>query len=452
MKCYFFCKKTVSIKGDKNRMSISQSIDEDLYAILLLNLVDSLSDNWYTFSRNRFLNLGIKITHISCVVITNVTLSHAKKIDDQLQALEYFIGAATTDYGNPLHSTLFYEYLTRSVYTINNEILYSDAMDIVNWDSYYPSYTMRYVEDFVFDSTARDIWKENLSVGGLESSHIIINKVGNYHHVKVGHAIIRAVFEGKIDREFELEINYPNAELAIVIPRQKLEKYALDLAHPEEGPKAKYFKDVLSIEQRDWSYMEEQIRLGIHEGEVCGIKIDEHGIKYYADIGVTGLNGVNKVIRTAWIIRKNGPIQLTSVYPLDLKEQFDVNYEIRPLLAVSKENEKEGGDKWGEIYRLANQSGEFYASKCIPTPVFVSGTTEPMHDGLFGWAYVVLYDLNHEFVSWLKINRVGSSYENNYLINIDKKGRYEESVAFAEGFCKVLKSNRIDCEIIKHLD
>lgn len=75
-----------------------------------------------------------------------------------------------------------------------------------------------------------------------------------------------------------------------------------------------------------------------------------------------------------------------------------------------------------------------------------------MRDGLFGWAYVVLYDLNHEFVSWLKNNRVGSSYENNYLINIDKKGRYEESVAFAEGFCKVLKSNRIDCEIIKHLD
>ncbi|SDX41366.1 DUF6883 domain-containing protein [Paenibacillus sp. PDC88] len=447
------CKKPTYIKGGGNHITSSYSIDENLYYTLLLKLTDSLTGNWHTFSRSRFLNLCTNtVPYIECVVITNITLNLAKKIDNQLSDLEYYIGGSTMDYQNPLHVILFNEYLMHSVRIVNNEICYVDAADINNWEIYYPNYTLKFVDEFVFDNNIRDIWRNNLSTGGLDAVKVFFNKGRDYHHNKVGLALMRAVFEGKIDKEFELEINYPDAESAIVIPRKKLENYALDLTHPDGRTKAKYFKEALSIEQTDWRYMEEQIRLGIHEAEVSGIKIDEHGIKYYADIGVSGRNGVNKVIRTAWIIRKNEPIQLTTLYPLDFKEQFEVNYDIRPLLAVSKEDEKEGADKWSEVYRLANQLGEVYLSECVPTPVFIEGFSGYGSEGLLGWAYINIYDLQHEFIKWLEFNRLGHVYEDYYRIVVDRKGCYEKSVAFAEGVCKVLRANEIDCEVIKHLD
>jgi hypothetical protein len=431
-------------------VSVSNTLDEDLYSTLLLNLTDTLSNEWHTFQRKRFLNLGIQITHLYCVVINNITLNFAAKLDLQLQLQNYYVGAAKIDCSNPLHAVLFDEYLVRSIHFTKNEILYTNVIDVINWEGYFQNHNLRYVEELFFECASPKDWVGNLSISGMDSTKIIKNKLGEYHHEKVGDAIITATLEGRIDRKFKLDINYPNAETAIVIPQKKLENYALDITHPVGGPKAQYFKDVLAINQVDWRYMEEQIRLGIHEGEVCNIKIDEHGIKYYVDIGIIGLNGVKKAVKTAWIIRPNEAIQLTTLYPLDLKEQFEVNYDVRPLLTLSKENEAE--DKWGEVYRLANQSGQLLASKCIPTPVFIKGVAEPMREGLYGWAYVVFSDLNHEFVTWLKNNRLGHFYEDSYLLNIDIKGRYEQSVAFAEGICKVLRANKIDCEIQMHLD
>jgi len=445
------CRHLNSIEFDGKSMSIAPKIDEELYYSLLLNLSDSLVGSWKSFERSRFLKLCMGgRPYIECVVFTNITKDQAEKIDNQFCSLSYYIGAATMDSNNPLHSLLFYENLIYSIEVVNNEIQYIDFSDIEHWDTYYPNYSFEFQENLVFAKTKIDSWKNNISLNGLEAVKLLINKANYGHYYKVGNALFQAVLRGAIKDKVKINLDYSNENVDIIIPRGKLENYALNLEHSEGGPKAQYFKNVLGISQEDWMYMEEQIRIGLYEGEVNGIEIGEHGVKYFVNIGISGLNGVNKVIRTVWIIRPNEPVQLITLYPLDMKEQFEIDYSKRPSLTVSKEKSSE--DKWLNLYNLANQVGESYSSECIPTPVFIKGVVEPMRDGLYGGAYVIFENIDHEFVFWLRANELGTLNEGRYLLHISVEGRAEKSIAFAEGICKVLRANSVACTLEEYLD
>jgi hypothetical protein len=94
----------------------------------------------------------------------------------------------------------------------------------------------------------------------------------------------------------------PNYERAVV-PRSKLEGYALDPAHADGRHKARLFRSILGFEKADWQKLEKVIldELPYHEALPAGV--GPWGEKYLVALPVVGLNGNTAVVETVWIIR-----------------------------------------------------------------------------------------------------------------------------------------------------
>lgn len=94
----------------------------------------------------------------------------------------------------------------------------------------------------------------------------------------------------------------PNYERA-VIPRGKLEGYALDPTHKVGADKARLFKGVLGFAKADWRKLEKAIldELPYHEAQPAGV--GQWGEKYLVALPIVGLNGNTAVVETIWIIR-----------------------------------------------------------------------------------------------------------------------------------------------------
>ena len=94
----------------------------------------------------------------------------------------------------------------------------------------------------------------------------------------------------------------PNCEKA-VIPRSKLEGYALNSAHKDGRNKARLFKSILGFEKADWQKLEKSIldELPYHEALLVGV--GQWGEKYLVALPIVGLNGNTTIVETIWIIR-----------------------------------------------------------------------------------------------------------------------------------------------------
>ena len=94
----------------------------------------------------------------------------------------------------------------------------------------------------------------------------------------------------------------PNYEKA-VIPRGKLEDYALNPAHKDGRHKARLFKSILGFEKADWRKLEKLIldELPCHEALPAGV--GQWGKKYLVALPIVGLNGNTGIVETIWVIR-----------------------------------------------------------------------------------------------------------------------------------------------------
>jgi len=94
----------------------------------------------------------------------------------------------------------------------------------------------------------------------------------------------------------------PNYQKA-VIPRSKLEDYALNPAHKGGQHKARLLKSILGFEKADWQKLEKTIldELPYHEALLGGE--GKYGKKYLVSLPITGLNGNIAIVETVWIIR-----------------------------------------------------------------------------------------------------------------------------------------------------
>jgi hypothetical protein len=94
----------------------------------------------------------------------------------------------------------------------------------------------------------------------------------------------------------------PNYEKA-VIPRSKLEDYALNPASTDGRHKARLFKSILGFERFDWETLAKAIldALPYHEALLAGEGL--WGRKYLVALTILGLNGNTGIVETVWIIR-----------------------------------------------------------------------------------------------------------------------------------------------------
>lgn len=110
----------------------------------------------------------------------------------------------------------------------------------------------------------------------------------------------------------------PSYERA-VIPRGKLEGYALDPAHEDGQHKARLFKSILEFEKADWQKLEKAIldELPYHEAVLS--RVDKWGEFYSVSLPVVGRNGKTAVVQTIWKI-ETGTDFPSFVTPRKIKE------------------------------------------------------------------------------------------------------------------------------------
>jgi hypothetical protein len=110
----------------------------------------------------------------------------------------------------------------------------------------------------------------------------------------------------------------PNYQRA-VIPRSKLEGYALDPAHTDGQHKARLFKSILGFEKADWQKLEKAILDELPYYEAVFSREDKWGKFYSVSLRVVGLNGNTAIVQTIWIIA-TGTDYPRFVTPREIKE------------------------------------------------------------------------------------------------------------------------------------
>ena len=94
----------------------------------------------------------------------------------------------------------------------------------------------------------------------------------------------------------------PNYEKA-VIPRSKLEDYALNPASTDGRHKARLFKSILGFEKFDWEKLAKAILDALPYYEAFPAGEGKWGKKYLVALAIVGLNGNTAIIETVWIVR-----------------------------------------------------------------------------------------------------------------------------------------------------
>lgn len=110
----------------------------------------------------------------------------------------------------------------------------------------------------------------------------------------------------------------PNYEKA-VIPRSKLEDYALNPAHTDGRHKARLFKSILGFERTDWQKLEKTILDELPYYEAVFSREDKWGKFYSVSLPITGLNGNIALVQTIWKV-ETGKDYPSFVTPREIKE------------------------------------------------------------------------------------------------------------------------------------
>lgn len=94
-------------------------------------------------------------------------------------------------------------------------------------------------------------------------------------------------------------LNYQRA----VIPRDKLEGYALNSDHDPGKHKARVFKAALGFEQKDWEALSQKILAELPFQAATFKGNAPYGDRYEVVLPITGPNGQTKDVLTAWIVK-----------------------------------------------------------------------------------------------------------------------------------------------------
>jgi hypothetical protein len=110
----------------------------------------------------------------------------------------------------------------------------------------------------------------------------------------------------------------PNYQKA-VIPRSKLEGYALNPAHRGGQHKARLFKSILGFEKSDWEKLAKIILDELPYYEAVPSREDQWGKFYSVSLPVVGPNGNTAIVQTIWKI-VTGTDYPSFVTPRKIKE------------------------------------------------------------------------------------------------------------------------------------
>jgi len=98
------------------------------------------------------------------------------------------------------------------------------------------------------------------------------------------------------------------------VERSKLERYVLDPTSDVGRHKARVFRAVLDVEQRDWAMLRTALCAGLQRSPVTEIRTTRYGHRYTVPMEIRGNNGKVGVVTTAWELDAIGRPRLLTAY------------------------------------------------------------------------------------------------------------------------------------------
>lgn len=447
---HFLCERMREAARVGGQTSITYTVEDDLYFTLLTELSQSIKAGYSTVPPQQLPMLFAKHS-VYCITLTHLPYAARDAVDAAVRNAAGYMGAVEIDWGNPLHVELFmnrlidHGFLHHNILYIQEEAGVDDDELIPDWARERPGLEVKMLSYEVFAGQApkRPVPKE-LSVYGKRFQNSMTTKGREDHYQKIAAGLL-----ANEENDFQFRINGKLSFQNILVPKEKLTDYVLNLEHESGRAKAQLIKDLLGITKEDWRYLAAQIENGLPEGTLCNVRKTQYGIQYHIDIPVVGLNGASKTMRTAWITKDDVTIALTTAYIAAEKDQQGIQGE-EPLIVPGAGK----GNFWEVLYNFARNEAGKAAAKAVPTPLYITGYPEPFMEGLCGFAYVVVKDARRGFAKWLKDNNIGiHCYKGGWRISAPTPGQsYEKAKAYAETFAKILRQNGVSCYAEARLD
>lgn len=245
-----------------------------------------------------------------------------------------------------------------------------------------------------------------------------------------------------LDRDFEWDLSQlPDTPEEVNVQATKIADYLLNPEHKDNKGKAKFFSEHLCITKLDSIYLHGQLVDALGHVTYENVRIDDYGVRFTANLPVTGKNGKTATIETGWIVRLGEHASFVTAYPGEKDAVLEEQARTPPLVSDSLE----GDERWQALFGLAHAAGLEAMNACVPKPLVVEN--QIYIEGDCGGAVIVIEDGRTSLARWLRKNGRGRRhYKSGYAISSERIGQSAESAkAYADAFARVLRRNGIGC-------
>lgn len=352
-----------------SQASLTQHSDRGLYATLVGDFVESCLERWHTVNRESFWEkVGHRALDASFVPV--LALDIAARMDQKLRSHIHYIGAVSPDLGNPLHRYLFIDAMFKDAFLRHGRVYVeggspgADDADFIGAEEFSSS-GLGIVPYDQFDKAAPPlVLPVAFSARGLVSKVRMELDV----HQKVMRDLSFSRSLRGLDRAFEWDLSQlPDAPEEVNVQASKISDYLLNPDHEGNRGKAKFFEDHLGITKSDWTYLHSQLMDALGHVTYENVRIDTYGVRFTANLPVTGKNENTATIETGWIVRPGERASFITAYPGKKNTELEEKANPPPLVSDSLK----GDARWQALYDLAHAAGLDAMNACVPKPLVV---------------------------------------------------------------------------------
>lgn len=443
--------------------SLRMEADMDLYALVLWDFVDSLSEGWTSMDLMSPLETLKQFgqSRVYVIAFSGLGRSWVTDLDALLARGDWYIGAAEIDLGNPLHRRAValphtLTYASRDLFIVG-EVYDDDSRQETVYNQGEWPFELGFRSVGVGDRfdhgetwTGATFVQLPLSARGKLSHRRLSARARPTHFERVARALQfqRGARHG--DALSSGAITFADGDP--IVERGKLVDWCLTEDPTRRGgySKARVFRSVLGITAADWRFLAAQLASGAKVAEPMDVRSTPWGVKYQTNILVKGRNGQEAPVTAAWLIEGDAPPRLTTAYVARRTSGPAAGDPDAASLILPPDE----ATNWKKLYELAEAAGAQAAEEAIPTPMFISGFP-PDEEGACGFAWVVIPDARRSFPRWLIKNGFARRHHPSGAHVWGEAGgsqSIERKQAYAAAFARVLRMNGVECSVGSRLD
>jgi hypothetical protein len=425
--------------------------DNDLFKVIICDLAETMATPPSTAREEIILN-NLANGSLWTVGASHLANEQALLVDAALKNFPPYIGMSVIDLGNPAQLEVMFESM------FNKEIVLSPDGILYHAESYLDQADQDEALALVkMKGSSKPIvgldWDQfeaalppvtipkELSDRGLITAQRISGKAALTHRERLARALVEVLENRRSDEPVTFQTAKEEGIPDFELDPKKFTEYLLNVSHPKGGPKAKFFLEVLGIEQNDWQFLADQIKRGVIEAPLYRLDKTKWEFSHGALISVTGRNGVTAILETGWAFTSGGPARFITAYPYDGKPTTTL--ETHEPFIVSQS--LTGDAKWLAIYERALQEGKKAAAATQPNPMVLVGYGTEW-DGMCGFGWVHFPSARHPMAKWLLKNGYGSrSHPGVRVWSKAKTQSWDRNRAWADSFAAVVTANGVEC-------